>query len=358
MESARRFYLLDALRGIAALSVVVWHWQHFYPQGAMPFHRAEQPYFWLLLPLYREGPRAVDLFFCLSGFVFHWLYGQDIARRAISGREFFLRRFSRLYPLHFATLIFVAAAFLAFGPHIYQSDAYHFGLNVLLASSIGFEKGYSFNGPSWSVSVEMLLYAVFFVACRWLPSRLLTCALGIAAGLALWNVHEPVARGLVSFFAGGLVYLAFARMPRLGGAVLLRVVALLWLATLAQMYAGFFETPSWVASAWTLGVLFPSSVLALALAETPGRRAAMPVAFLGDISYSVYLLHFPLQLVAIDLHLPMQNAAAMPAFFIVLLVAAAASRRYLERPAQSWLRGALTSEDSAAAARSAARAGG
>ena len=66
-----------------------------------------------------------------------------------------MRRFSRLYPLHFATLLFVAAAFLAFGPYIYESDAYHFVLNVLLASSIGFEKGYSFNGPSWSISVVL-----------------------------------------------------------------------------------------------------------------------------------------------------------------------------------------------------------
>jgi len=357
MHTVRRFYLLDALRGVAALSVVVWHWQHFYPQGAMPFHRAEQPYFWLLLPLYREGPRAVDLFFCLSGFVFHWLYGQDIARRAISGRDFFLRRFSRLYPLHFATLIFVAAAFLAFGPHIYQSDAYHFGLNVLLASSIGLEKGYSFNGPSWSISVEMLLYALFFIACRWLPSRVVACALGIAAGVALWNVHEPVARGLVSFFAGGLAYLSFAAMPRVGTLILLRVVPLLWLATLAQMYLAVVEMPSWVASAWTLAVLFPLTVLVLALAEAPGRPAAMSVAFLGEISYSVYLLHFPLQLVAIDLHLPMQNAIAMPLFFIVLVVAAAASRRYLERPAQEWLRRGFTTAGFAAAARSAARAG-
>src|ERR1700743_3406757 len=104
----KRLYALDALRGLAALSVVVWHWQHFYALSGTwqtGWQRASQPFFWALQPLYDAGWAAVDLFFALSGFVFFWLYGAAIASRSIGGPRFSLLRFSPLYPLRFSTLL-------------------------------------------------------------------------------------------------------------------------------------------------------------------------------------------------------------------------------------------------------------
>jgi peptidoglycan/LPS O-acetylase OafA/YrhL len=72
------FHSLDALRGVAALSVVIWHWQHFYPSGP-GFDPTRQPLYWLFEPLYRDGRKAVTLFFGLSGFVFFWRYGEEVA---------------------------------------------------------------------------------------------------------------------------------------------------------------------------------------------------------------------------------------------------------------------------------------
>ncbi len=73
----KRLYLLDTLRGIAALSVVLWHWYFFF----LPFNREgmrfideRQPFFHQLSFVYDYGGNAVNLFFCLSGFVFFWLY--------------------------------------------------------------------------------------------------------------------------------------------------------------------------------------------------------------------------------------------------------------------------------------------
>src|SRR5215467_7767481 len=131
----RRLTSLDALRGVAALAVVVWHWQHFFGIGgtfADGWTREMQPFFWLLKPLYLQGWAAVDLFFALSGFVFFWLYADAIRTRATGAGEFALLRVSRLYPLHLLMLIAVAmlqAAFLrAHGQFfIYQAnDTPHF----------------------------------------------------------------------------------------------------------------------------------------------------------------------------------------------------------------------------------------
>ena len=141
-KTAERFYSLDALRGIAALSVVFWHWPHFfigtnhgtYDPTRLPLHE------WTSL-LYTKGYLAVDLFFSLSGFIFYWLYSRRVAEREISAGKFGLLRFSRLYPLHFATLLFVAIGqallMQARGNYfVYPgNDIYHFVLNLFLASS-------------------------------------------------------------------------------------------------------------------------------------------------------------------------------------------------------------------------------
>src|SRR5437868_4606230 len=107
----KRLTSLDALRGIAALAVVVWHWQHFFAIGGgwqRGWTRDMQPFFAVLKPLYLQGWAAVDLFFVLSGFVFFWLYGDTVRTREIGTGRFAWLRASRLYPLHLAMLLAVA----------------------------------------------------------------------------------------------------------------------------------------------------------------------------------------------------------------------------------------------------------
>jgi peptidoglycan/LPS O-acetylase OafA/YrhL len=159
-----RLYSLDALRGIAALSVVFWHWQHFYMGASTPLIVESQPLFSWFAPLYRNGDLAVDFFFLLSGFIFFWLYQSKIFKGEVSARDFFILRFSRLYPLHFLTLIIVAVQQFYYWKitstsFIYaENNVFHFILNLFLASSIKLEKGFSFNAPIWSVSVEVFVY--------------------------------------------------------------------------------------------------------------------------------------------------------------------------------------------------------
>ena len=90
------------------------------------------------------------------------------------------------------------------------------------------------------------------------------------------------------------------------------------------------------------------TVLALALRETAGRRTFAWLGFLGDISYSTYLIHFPLQLALAVLATRFALAPAdfmhawvMLAFFAVLIGLGALSYAYIEKPAQTWLRSRL-----------------
>jgi len=73
-----------------------------------------QPFYWLLWPLYDYRRYGVQVFWAISGYIFFWKYKDQIARGSIEAGEFFVLRLSRLYPLHFVTLITVAALQFAF----------------------------------------------------------------------------------------------------------------------------------------------------------------------------------------------------------------------------------------------------
>ena len=343
-----RLYTLDALRGVAALSVVLWHWQHFFYQGTLPLVYAKErlPLWRVLRPFYLEGGRAVDLFFCLSGFVFFWLYAERVARRQIGPWPFAVLRLSRLYPLHLATLLVVAvlqAVFHARSGKFFvfpANDAYHFALNLAFASAWGFEWDYSFNGPAWSVSVEILLYAAFFAVCRIGWRRSWQLLLLAASGIALRQVVELVGEGVTCFFLGGLAFRACVALlgrglPRgtLFG-LAAATAALWWLVPVSGVGWPGYEL-----------LLFPLTVLTLALAEARGGASARRLAWLGDASYSIYLLHFPLQL-AIVVAAPSLglrptsffSPLALALVLVVLIALALASYRLFERPLQTRLR--------------------
>lgn len=353
LAAPRRFYSLDALRGLAALSVVFWHWQHF-------FHRSTEygqiyvdqfPLYDFFFPLYLKGWIAVDLFFSLSGFIFYWLYAAQVRAQKVSARDFFVLRFSRLYPLHLLTLLAVAAGQASLlsttqSYFIYPwNDLYHFLLNVLFIPAWGLQRGDSFNAPVWSVSVEVFLYLAFFIVCRLLPVRALALALLAAAG---FFVVQPfllsIGRGIFSFFIGGCAFLLYEHIVRKNlvqklAMPLVLLMAGLWVAVAAgiklQMNVNF----------GCRFILFPVTILALAVLETKRGSFGARLAFLGDISYSSYLLHFPLQLafIGMAMALDLQRAFFLSTwvfllFFAVLLTLSWCSFHFLEVPAQSWMR--------------------
>jgi peptidoglycan/LPS O-acetylase OafA/YrhL len=357
----RHFYSLDALRGLAALIVVFWHWQHFFVRGTeiTNFSPKQQPLYWLFVPFYTDGWRAVDLFFCLSGFIFYWLYSEKIWTRETSMKEFVVLRFSRLYPLHFLTLLIVVAGqrvllWLTGSVFVFSNnDPYHFLLQLVFASNWGFERGYSFNGPIWSVSVEVLIYAVFCLLClgnfrRWWQLAILT-----GFGYFLNRIgHGNLGKGFFSFFAGGMGFYVFIRIwRRTPSRVTLQKLAattgLLWALVMTNMYVKdafghvlvkpprfFFEL-----------VLYPLTLITLALWEAHRGTLGRRVAFLGHLSYSSYLLHFPLQMlfvgVAFGLAIPRTffcTPYALGLFIATLIGVSLSSYYYFERPVQSLIR--------------------
>ncbi len=86
-----------------------------------------------------------------------------------------------------------------------------------MVSGLGWAKGLSFNGPVWSVSIEVFLYLVFFIVCMLNKRAWWHLLPFVIAGVVLISVGTgPLANGLVAFFMGGLSYSLFERV-RLSG---------------------------------------------------------------------------------------------------------------------------------------------
>lgn len=372
-----RLHSLDALRTVAALAVVLAHWpQHFFavPEFGRPI--SDAPFYRWLAGGYANGPTAVTFFFCLSGFIFYWLYSDVVHQKKMGLGGFTVLRFSRLYPLHVVTLLALVPLVVIF--HVMKGydfiygndDAYHFGLNLAFIQYWGFEKGLSWNGPSWSISIEIALYLMFFLVCRFLAPNLLQTVLLMLASLALAH-FSPIAAGAVAFFAGGLAYHGFRfaqnhqSLPAVALAALMTIVIWQLVGPLTDADAAHraddmvrHALPVAPVGAIALRgfqifcgrarelALFPSLIFTFAFLESATPKLPWHVlAGVGNISFGVYLLHFPLQIavviVAFALAWP-HDVFTWPAMFIVffggLLLCALASYRYLEKPAMLALR--------------------
>ena len=344
---------LELIRFTCAFAVLLWHYRHFYEAaGAPAFIQSAQPLQMLLAPFFDYGLFGVQLFWGISGFIFFWKYGNAIAERTVSWAKFFWLRFSRLYPLHLATLLTVAAlqpahTALAGQPFIYQDNsAGNFVAQLFMATHWGGPAAYTFNGPFWSVSAEVAVYALFFLVVRQFGAGWRTIAVAISVSLLgqSLGLASPVLFCACYFFAGGAAARLHLDAKAAGRSRLLTQVSLFMLATIC----GY---------AWLAGIaLNEQNITFLLLVGTPALlvvgandwklldRWHGAIQAAGNLTYSTYLIHFPLQLLtaigcaAAGVVLPVQS----PLFLIAYLTATMIAGRWLflhfERPAQSWIR--------------------
>lgn len=371
-EPIKHFHSLDALRGIAALSVVLWHWKFFFALENKNnfFQKEDMPFYEYFSIAYEEGDIAVDLFFCLSGFIFCWLYATTISERKISAYNFFVLRFSRLYPLHiFALIIILLNQNWFYSNHgtyliTQHNDIYHFLLNLMFASSWSVEEGLSFNVPTWSVSVEVLLYGVFWLCCRVLTherTKVIFWLICTLAGFFLVSkYYMPVGRGLGSFFEGALCFLLFKKIQERKRLVIMSTVFIPLITIITWLLIVLFQLYDWHPNEWYLieikqhaviKALLPLTILSCALLESNTMLTKQMVryfAWIGNISYASYLLHFPLQAIFINtvnmLNIPIEvflSTWMMVVFFSVLILISLCSYHFYELPVQSYLRSRL-----------------
>ena len=339
----RHFNALDLSRLIAAVAVLFWHYLHFTMRPGN--NRAPsnfgtfEPLHGVFAAFYDHGHLAVQYFWIVSGFVFAHVYLGDPAAR----ERFWTARVARLWPLHLLTLVVVTAlqaiyvarigSSFVFGPN----DVTHFLLNLGLAHYWGFQSGMSFNGPSWSLSVEILAYGVFWTLLPMLRERGMAMAVALACGGAIAAIFSPglgIWPCLGYFFAGTAAYFVLLRGWRWAG--LLPVPAAIGLIV-ALRFDLAPQTNFPYGALWVIALF----MLALSIDRLDRKDRLAFGKRLGDASYGTYLWHFPIQLAIVLVldTLPGGRALSQHWTVLAIFVAAAlaagfASHRWFERPAQ------------------------
>ncbi|MBJ7319811.1 MAG: acyltransferase [Brevundimonas sp.] len=338
---------ITALRFGAAIWVAVYtYWENLAGAGSSG--------------LVDKGYLGVELFFVLSGFILSHVYLQSAGEKRFSYRGFLWARVARVYPLHVATLVGVgllAAVALVAGMSVDGNVLSWVSLpaNLLMVHAWGLAPVAGWNHPSWSISAEWFAYLCFPLFA-----------------FVFWRAREkPVAAvvGTAAFLT--VLYYGFERVAgfplteatiRWGA---LRIVPCFALG--CALYLVYRKAPlkaPWTASAVSFGLMVLSAALGLwdgitvllagalilSLASLPNERAgwlaSKPAVYLGEISYSVYMVCVPWKLLAVNLAAKLTDAPDKQlqlfvwlAILALLPVVAALSYHLVEHPARKALRG-------------------
>jgi peptidoglycan/LPS O-acetylase OafA/YrhL len=281
------------LRGFAALLVVAYHVQ-FGAGYKLPFETATS--------FFNRCYLMVDLFFILSGFILCYVMNAELGITFAQARTFFRDRFARIYPLHVFALMFLTAftlatsALLALTGHGRQ-ELGSFGdwLSQLLLLNAWRPAHKEWNVPSWSISAEALAYILFpLLVTVWAARPRLTETAVLGGSLAFYilvgrsldiTVGLAPLRCLAGFGLGMVLFHHRAMVERVASLNLLQLAAVAWiLAALAISIRDALIVPGFAALVfltWT-----DRGIVARWL-------SARPLQWLGTLSYSVYLMHVP-----------------------------------------------------------------
>jgi peptidoglycan/LPS O-acetylase OafA/YrhL len=330
---------VDALRGFFALAVAVYHfagWSQVFEKGGAASCSVA------VLGIY-----AVEGFFVISGFCFFHLYaGTRFDARAL--RRFHAKRFLRIAPLYYFALALSFAIGRAVGRHslarILENLTLSFGL---------FQPNHAMVVGGWSIGIEYVFYMVFPLLAWWLrrPAVLYAVTLASIALAYAWaqpawpvdslwasfNRYVELPNHAFLFLVGGVIADLRGRTSFRAPAWLIPL-ALLPVVLLAAHFQESFQDHFDVMRGNARGAYLAASVFLvtlLAFCELGSAGlAARALRGLGDISYSVYLLH-PFASLAIGALLAPQTAPGL-AFGLALmltLIFATLARRWIERPA-------------------------
>ena len=299
--STKQFAGLEIARFLCALAVMFWHYQHFFTNGIESGGEAQSgdvtnfPFYRFFSFFYDNGHFAVPIFWMISGFIFFWKYSEAITDGRVTAYRFFVLRFSRLYPLHLSTLIIVTLLQIIYieshgTAFIYSNnDPFHFALQLAFASNWLDRLPFTFNGPIWSVSIEVVVYAFFLLVVSFLRPGLILCVFLALASKGISHFYPERVLGCAQyFFVGGIIRWVAGALPHRYRPAAFAVCAV----GLCLSIATHFRFGSIIGFSF-----FVVSTFAL-LDEVVSLRRSRVVK-VGDLTYASYLLHFPVQLAVV-----------------------------------------------------------
>ena len=354
-DQMKRYYCIEFLRLLTSLSVLLYHYRHFfnpyttYSNNIFDETKINLPFYFILETFYNNGFYGVHMFYAISGFVFAHVYLS--LDKKTSSKEFFVNRFARLYPLHFATLILVTIMQLI-NILVYEStqivpynDIYHFILNLFFISSWGFEHGHSFNAPIWSVSVEIFIYGIFFLLLSLLRKFQILLAFLLSVILLIVAKFEFLDKIFGSDYVADNLFLECARLF-FSGIFIYYFSKKIKSKNILFPLSVFLIIISLIGN-FKIFLFCPSVLLFVVTAEEMVNSSKIRNFFTisGNLTYALYLLHVPIQLIILVLFKSLSvsdsiylNEYFFIFFFFIMISSSYFCFKYYEKPMNKKIR--------------------
>lgn len=310
-DSKKHYKILDGLRGVAAVTVVVFHLLETFTNG----DHSKQ--------IINHGYLAVDFFFLLSGFVIGYAYDDRWNKMRLG--DFFKRRLIRLHPMIIAGMLIGVITFYyqacSFWPQISETPVGKLVPVALIGFTLlpiplsmdvrGWQEMHPLNGPAWSLFFEYIANILYALFVRKFSNGLLS-VLVFMAGAALiylavtsphgdiiggWSVEPTqlrigLTRLLYPFFAGLLLKRA-AKLTQVRHAFLWCSLLLLFVLAVPRIGGSDRLWLNGLYDSLCVVAVFPLVVYLGAGGEIKEGFSATFCKFLGDISYPLYIIHYP-----------------------------------------------------------------
>ncbi|WP_367846469.1 acyltransferase family protein [Rhodoferax sp. WC2427] len=335
-DKNQRLITLDAMRGIAAILVVIFHLRN------VGFSQAKSAYL------------AVDLFFLLSGFVIAKTYDPRL-RAGLELWRFAILRYIRLYPL-FAVGLFIALAHRLWQISLGRPDAMtstdvwlSLATEAFMLPSIPGMDLYMLNLPGWSLFFEIavnLIYAAFLFKA---PVKVLVAIAALTGTALVWLTvsgdginHGPRWEGLwFGFIRAGFAFTVGAilarvhnsppRESRIALIPMVVLIALLCVPPKGYLFGAAYEL--------TVVVILAPILVWVGATLNPPRSFFRASEAMGDLSYAIYVIHYPLIFICAWAaeEAGIDRIIWMPAFLVVALSLAWSLHRFFDVPIRIWL---------------------
>ena len=278
---------LSTLKFISSFIIAfVYHYIHFPAKNGVPFAN-------LFKWSYSKGGILVELFFMLSGFGMFLGYGDKIIKRELTFKQYIMKRILKLYPLFFLTTILITILeiwhkHLTGKTFIYDYfDCWHFFMNLILCQDGIFGTEFSFNAPSWCISICFILYIIHFAIMYFskekinaIYSYIILTFIGLSIISMRWNKLNTTLIGYLGLIILTLYYLIHNTRYNIiiGNFKFVFIMIFSPLIIFSCLYV------SWI-----------NKFLSI-----------KPMIFLGSLSMDIYLLHFIVQCFIINIDLNFQ----------------------------------------------------
>lgn len=368
-DSKPHYALLDGLRGVAAMLVVWYHvFEGFQFAGNKP-----------VIDFINHGYLTVDFFFMLSGFVIGYAY-DDRWGKSLTMSGFFRRRLIRLHPMVMLGALIGAISFLL--TSMERWDGTHSTLLLTLIALVcswlmipalpgmqrdvrGNGEMFPLNGPCWSLFFEYIgniLYALIIRrlstrALAWLTA-LLCCALtwfavtnqsgygsiGVGWTVDTTNLLGGTLRMLCPFTIGMLMSRVFKPIKNVRGAFWICTIILLVLFHVPFIDGGSPMSLNGIFEAVCIIGVFPIIVWLGASGTTTDNTSRRICRFLGDISFPLYIVHYPLMyafymwLIKTELYTFSETWPIAISTMACSVCIAWLSLRFYDEPVRKWLK--------------------